>query len=202
MCEGVILTLKMTFSFLDLLLIIISSQGLFLLIAIQLMPNKNREANQALTFVLAIASFMLLARVLLYHIKNPMILRLGGVLDGAIYLFGPFLYLYIRRLTFREQTIYQLNWKHFVPMMIYSIYFIWSLSLDMSALMEFRRSWNALIAFASIELAGILSISFYLLKSFRLYRIFKESQVAQVSFDQQVLKYLKSLLWETSERTS
>lgn len=185
----------MTFSSLDLLLIIISSQGLFLLIAIQLMPNKNKEANRALTFVLAIASFMLLARVLLYHIKNPIVLRLGGAIDGAIYLFGPFLYLYIRRLTFREQIIYRLNWKHFVPVMMYSIYFIWSLSLDMSALKEFRRSWDAQIAFASIELAGILSISFYLLKSFRLYRIFKESQVAQVSFDQQVLKYLKSLLW-------
>ncbi len=188
----------MTFSFLDLLLIIISSQGLFLLIAIQLMPNKNREANQALTFVLAIASFMLVARVLLYHIENPLVLRLGGAIDGAIYLFGPFLYLYIRRLTFREQKIYRLNWKHFILVMIYSIYFMWSLSLDMSAFMEFRRSWSAGIAYGLVELAGIVSISFYLIKSFKLYRIFKENQVAEVSFDQQVLKYLQSLLWALS----
>ena len=114
----------MVFTAIDLLLIIISSQGIFLLIAIQLMPNKNKEANRALTAILAIASFMLLARVFAYHIEDRFLLRLGGTIDASIFLFGPFLYLYIRRMTFQENKIYQLNWKHYILVMIYFIYYI------------------------------------------------------------------------------
>jgi AraC-like DNA-binding protein len=184
----------MTFSLFDLLLITIFSQGLFLLIAIQLMPNKNKAANRALTFVLAIAIVMLLGRVLLHKVINPYFFRFGAVVDTMIYLFGPFLYIYIRRLTFREEKTFQLSWKHYIPAMLYFGYFIWSLTVSNAIIKSFHQSGNARVLYLFVELVGLVSIAAYIIKSYLLVRIFKKNQESELSYDQQVSKYLFSVL--------
>jgi len=184
----------MSFSFLDLLLIAIFSQGFFFLIAIQLLPNKNREANRTLTVVLLIANIMLLGRVVIYHYHSPVILRLGVILDGTIYLFGPFLYCYIRRLTIKETFTYTLNWKHFIPLMVYTFYLFWTLSKSTTELKELGRSGALSIVFLIIELAGILSLAFYLIRSYRILQVFNKHQKSQISYDQHIAKYLFSIL--------
>ena len=184
----------MTFSLFDLLLILIFSQGLFLLVAIQLMPNKNKEANIALTFVLLIASIMLLGRVLIYYVENDFMIRIGAIIDTSIYLFGPFLYLYIRRLAFNERKVFTLCWQHFILAGLYFCYFLWNLFVDLDVLKEFHSSKNAHYLYLLVELSGAFSISFYLFKSFKLYKVFKRNQASEVSFDQQLSTYLILLI--------
>jgi AraC-like DNA-binding protein len=184
----------MSFSFLDILLIIILSQGLFLLLAIQLLPNKNKEANRTLTFMLIIASIMLLGRVIIYHYQHPLILRLGTVLDGTIYLFGPFLYCYIRRLTIVETVIYKLNWKHFIPLMIYGCYFIWTLTKSRDELLLMGSSMKLYRIFMVIEFSGIVSLIYYITKSYLILKVFKFNENFQLSYNQYVYKYVFSLL--------
>ena len=78
----------MSFSFLDILLIIILSQGLFLLLAIQLLPNKNKEAkktieNMTITEVLQNISLTFNAIIgeLLNMEKNNVPVTVYNVLD-------------------------------------------------------------------------------------------------------------------------
>lgn len=184
----------MTFSLFDLLLVIISSQGLFLLIAIQLMPNKNKEANRSLALLLAIASIMLLGRVLLDHIQNPYFFRFGGVVDTMIYLFGPFLYIYIRRLTFREEKTFRLNWLHYIPAISYFGYFVWSLTVSNKVMRAFHQSGNANILYFFVILIGMISMTVYIIKSYLLFRVFKKNQASEISYDQHISKYILSLL--------
>ena len=184
----------MSFSFFDLFIIIIFSQGLFLLIAIQLMPNKNRAANRSLSFVLITANIMLIGRILVQHIESKIFLRLGGIVDFMIFLIGPFLYEYIRRLTFKEPKIYRLNWKHFIPAIIYLIYFSWNLLANNMVLKDFYDSGKIWIVYFFIELIGIVSIIFYIIKSYRLSFLFKKNEALKISYNQQISKYIISLL--------
>jgi AraC-like DNA-binding protein len=184
----------MTFSLFDLLLIVIFSQGLFLLIVIQLMPNKNKEANKSLMLLLAIASIMLLGRVLLDHIQNPYFFRFGAVVDTMIYLFGPFLYIYIRRLTFREQKTFRLNWLHYIPAISYFGYFVWSLTVSNKVMRAFHQSGNANILYFFVILIGMISMVVYIIKSYLLFRVFKRNQASELSYNQHISKYILSLL--------
>ena len=184
----------MRFTFIDLLLIVIFSQGIFLLVAIQLMPNKNKAANRALSVVLSIASIMLLGRILIYHIQNELVFRIGSGIDATIYLFGPYLYLYIRRMAFQEDKVYKLHWTHYILAAIYCGYFLWSIFVDVEVLRQFQRSVYIRFVHLFVELFGILSLGFYVFQSFKLYRVFTDNQASQVSFDQQVSKYLKAIL--------
>jgi len=77
---------------------------------------------------------------------------------------------------------------------IYFLYAVWNLLVDETVLREFRSSKAIFFVYLSTELIGILSMLFYLFKSYKLYQLFKKNQAFEVSFDQQLLKYLRSLI--------
>ncbi|MDO1501738.1 helix-turn-helix domain-containing protein [Winogradskyella maritima] len=184
----------MSFTFLDILLIIILSQGIFLTLAIQLVPNKNKAANSILTCLLIIASIMLFGRIALYRMPFDELLRIATLIDTTLFLFGPLLFCYIRRLAFQEKKTYQLPLVHFVPAFIYAGYFLWTFTMDTN---EFNTSYNngsLNLAFILIEQFGLLSISFYTYKSYALYVQFKRNQKYQIAFNQSITSYVKFLI--------
>ena len=184
----------MSFTLVDILLIIILSQGLFLTLAIQLVPNKNKPANTILTYLLIIASIMLFGRIALYRLQFDHLLRIATFVDTTLFLFGPLLYCYIRRLTFQEEKVFQLQRIHFLPMLIYLCYFVWTFTMNTDEFITNYNNGNLNLAFTLIELFGLLSISFYTYKSFALYRTFKKNQKKQISYNQGITPYIRFLI--------
>ena len=184
----------MSLDFLELILVIILSQGIFISIAIQLVPNKNVGANQMLTLILIIASIMLFGRFAVYQLNFKYLWQVATLVDTTLFLFGPFLYCYIRRLAFNESKRYKLRCIHFVPALLHFLYFLWSTTIGIEELNSLYASGELKIAFLVIELIGLLSLQFYTLKSYQLYKTFKNNQEKEISYNQTITKYIKFLL--------
>lgn len=184
----------MSFSVFDLFLVVIFSQGLFLSIAIQLMPNKNKEANNILTLILAIASILILGRVLLLKYNTYLLWTVASFLDVSIFLFGPLLYSYIRRLIFSENKVFSLNKAHYLLPILHILYFAWTQRLSQSEYLEQLNRGELYTQFITIELLGIISVAFYLVKSYKLILKFNTIEKNQLSYHQKITPYIKSLL--------
>ncbi len=178
----------------NILLIVILSQGIFLLIAIQLLPNKNKQANKMLSIILLIASIILITRIATAYYTNTLFWRLGALIDMTIYVFGPLLYCYIRRLIFKEGKTYQLKFTHFIPLLIYSGYFLWLLTQTKESYKALYMSNKLFIPFLTIELSGILLILFYVIKSFQLLTLYKKQKEEQYATDQKINKFVYCIL--------
>ncbi len=184
----------MSLTLIDLLLVVILSQGIFLSIVIQLVPNKNIGANQMLTLLLLIASIMLFGRIAVYQFKFIYLWRVATLIDTTLFLFGPFLYCYIRRLAFNEVKLYTLKFIHFLPALLYFSYFIWTTTMRIEDFNTLYFSGNLNVAFLLTELIGLTSLIFYTIKSYQLYRAFRNNQAKEISYNQAITKYIKFLL--------
>jgi len=184
----------MSFSIFDLFLVVIFSQGLFLSITIQLMPNKNRAANNMLTIILLLASILVLGRVLLLKYNTYLLWTMASFLDVSIFLFGPLLYSYIRRLIFHEKKTFSLNKIHYLLPILHVLFSIWTQRFSKSEYIELLQADKFYIQFLIIELLGIISVVFYLVKSFELTLKFNKSEINQLSYHQKIANYIKSLL--------
>lgn len=184
----------MTFTLVDILLIIILSQGLFLTLAIQLVPNKNKPANTILTYLLICASIMLLGRIAIYRLQFELLLRIATFVDTTLFLFGPLLYCYIRRLVFQEEKVFRLKRIHFLPLLIYICYFLWTFTMNTDEFNNSYNNGNLNLAFTLIEFFGLISISFYTYKSFVLNRTFIKKQKKQISYNQGITIYICYLI--------
>ncbi|WP_299889262.1 AraC family transcriptional regulator [uncultured Lacinutrix sp.] len=182
----------MPLSLVDIILVIGMSQGLFLALAIQLLPNKNKKANRTLSIILLIASLTLFVRAVPFIITGN--IKLGIIADTTIYIFGPLLYSYIRQLTFNEKPAFRLNWYHYTPIFLNIIYFIWSLFYSVTELNELIKLGKLNIMFFIVELGGLLSIAFYWIQSFLILKKFKQIQKNQLSFNQNIIRYLTFVL--------
>ena len=184
----------MPLSFTDLVLIVGISQGFFLALAVQLLPNKNKIANKTLSLILIIAALALLGRVAGVRIKSNYLLKVGVLADATIYIFGPLLYCYIRRLTFNETPKYRLSWLHYSPILLNVIYFVWALSYSNSELMRMVNSGKLHSLFLIVELGGLISLTVYWYKSIRLFIRFKQIEKQELSYNQSIVRYLIFLL--------
>lgn len=184
----------MPLSFLEIILIAGMSQGFFLATTILLLPNRNKNANKTLALILIIASLSFFARTIPIKIESNSLLRLAILTDASIYIFGPLLYIYIRRLTFNESPIFKLKKYHYTPILLNIIYFIWSFSYNINELNELVATGKLNLIFFLVELGGLLSMIFYWIKATLLLRIFKQTQKNQLSFNQSVVNYLTFVL--------
>lgn len=172
----------------DIILIIGMSQGLFLALTIQLLPNKNKTANRTLSIILIIASLTFFVRAAPFIITTN--IKIGIIADATIFIFGPLLYSYIRQLTFNEKSKFKLNWYHYIPILLNIIYFIWSLTYNVEELKKMIKLGKLNIMFFIVELGGIISITFYWVQSFLIVKRFKQDQKNQLSFNQNILRYI------------
>lgn len=169
------------------------SQGFFLALTLQLLPNKNKVANLTLTFFLILASLTFIVRLLPFRFSE-VDLRFGIIADATIFLFGPLLYCYFRQVSFKEKPEFHLKWIHFLPFFLNLLFFGWALFFTEEELIKFIVEGDLNIMFFLVEFGGIISLSFYLVKSYMVINSFKRKQEYLLSFNQKIIGYLNYLL--------
>lgn len=131
----------MTLSIIDIVMLFGSVQGFFLAI---LIFNKNRQNKANILLAILILAYAL-------FLINIILIRAGFLeqnplwvisLDGLPLVFGPLHYLYARFLTARDRSF---NWKHglhFVPFLIFRLYFSDAYFADMESLLGSIQKMN------------------------------------------------------------
>ncbi len=184
----------MTFTVLDIILFLGISQGLFLSISLRLLHDRNKNANRMLSLLLLIAVLMLFGRIAAYRITEIWVWRLGVLMDTTIFLFGPFIYCYARRLVFKETPLFKLSWWHYLPACLHMGYYFWGLQFSIADFNNLYFSGRLNLMFFLVELLGLLSLLGYWIGSVLLYRNYVKKEKSQLSFRQNVSYYLLFLL--------
>ena len=186
-----------SFELLDVFLFIGVSQGIFLAIALQTITNKNKSANRILAIILSIAAFMLFGRIVYFRYKSLIsLLKLADFADTVIFLFGPLVYLYIRRLTFKETKKYRLPLNNYALAFILVVFYTWSAFYPGKEFYFFLKSINInlKIIYNTIEILAITSIFYYLYKSHLLIKLYKSNEKNNISYNQNVISFLNAFL--------
>lgn len=125
----------MSISFQDIILILGSVQGLLLAIMIIHKNNRNK-ANRILAFLVFSYSLFML-NLFLFNagmlLKNPIWII---SLDGLPLLFGPLHYLYAKFLSGREMQFRWSQLLHFIPFLLFRIYFIDAYFVEKTTLID------------------------------------------------------------------
>ncbi|NHF60873.1 AraC family transcriptional regulator [Flavobacteriaceae bacterium TP-CH-4] len=183
-----------SFNIVDVVLFLGISQGLFLSLSLQLIRDRNKASNKILSTLLLMAALMLFGRIATYRAPEEWVWRFGVLIDTTIFLFGPLIYTYVRRLLFNEIPSFMLSWFHFIPGALHLIYYLWTLSFSVTEFNSLYFSGKLNLTFFLVELAGLISFIFYWTKTFLLYRKYSNIEAGELSFHQTVGNYLKFLL--------
>ncbi|OED38498.1 hypothetical protein AB832_04550 [Flavobacteriaceae bacterium (ex Bugula neritina AB1)] len=183
-----------SFEFIDLILFLGISQGVFLAITLQIIKNKNKSGNSVLAIILLIAVVMLLGRMMYFKYLNYNRFRWTILIDAVIFLFGPLCYIYLRRLIFLKKDRYFLPWFHYLPLLFHILFFLYVIVLDLETFIAKLSSGFFKIPFMGIEGAGIFLNFYYWYLSFRLIKAYQKEAKNQVSFKQGLVSFLKFFL--------
>ncbi len=180
-----------SFQLIDIVIVIGICQGIFLSLTLHRISNNNRSANMILSSLLVLATVMLIGRFVYFRFLNGWVFQWSLLVDSVVFLFGPLLYTYIRRLLFKANTSYRLPLVHFIPfmgMIGIAVYYIVFYSTE--AYYQLLVTGDLTLVF---EVLTIIMISFniiYLIKSFKLLKRYKANEKDTFSFDQTPLTYL------------
>ena len=117
-----------SFEFVDLVLFLGISQGVFLAITLQLIKNNNKAANKIMSVILSLAVIMLLGRMIFFKYLTWQLYQWSVLIDAVIFLFGPLTYIYFRRLVFSKHDTYVLSWPHYILVGIHVLFSFYALS--------------------------------------------------------------------------
>ncbi|WP_062060679.1 helix-turn-helix domain-containing protein [Aquimarina longa] len=179
----------------DLVLFLGISQGFFLAIIIQLLPKKNLSANLVLSLILFLSAIMLTGRLYYYgYEENEFFARLVMLVDSIIFLFGPLLYLYVRRMIVSSDVKPVLRWVEFLPSALHLMYVLWTYRFSIIQLQEMYDNGFFTIPFFIIELSIIILFTIYIIKCFIILKKFRLAEERILSFHQQIYVYLMILI--------
>ncbi|MFY0600155.1 MAG: helix-turn-helix domain-containing protein [Cyclobacteriaceae bacterium] len=180
----------MQFDFIDIILSIGIVQGFFLAAAISLITQKNSSANKVLALVLTLCALVLVGKMVYAHFLSYVIFKLLSLTDNIVFLFGPLTYMYIRRLIVKSEEPFRLSYVHYIPALIHILLFSYLALLEKSVYIETLQSPAMNYVFNAVELLGLVSGFFYLIKSFRLIRHYRASEKFNLSYHQQFHGFL------------
>ena len=185
-----------SFELLDVFLFIGVSQGLYLAIALQTVTNKNKSANLILSKILLIAAFMLFGRIIYFRYANQILRQIADYADFVIFMFGPLIYVYIRRITFNENKTYKLPLYHYIPVVFIVIFSTWKLFYPGKEfyLMLKAKNINLGTIYHTIEILAIISNFNYLYKSSQLIKLHKTEEKNNGSTNQSLTSFLITFL--------
>ena len=119
--------MEITFKLIDLIIVIGICQGIFLSLTLQRISNNNQKANSVLSYLIALATLMLIGRFFYFRFLNPSVFQWSIAVDSLVFLFGPLIYLYVKRLLFKKENTYSLSIIHFFPffgMLFFAFFYI------------------------------------------------------------------------------
>ncbi len=179
-----------SFEFLDLILFLGISQGIFLAITIQVLQHKNKAANTILSLILIMAVIMLLGRMIYFRFLNVVLFRWTVLIDTVIFIFGPLCYVYLRRLAFSNNDKYRLPWYHFAPALLQILFFLYGMTFSVEDYKESINSGVFNIPFFIIEGSGILLNIYYWFLNINLIKKYKKEEKHRVSYRQHLVSFL------------
>ncbi len=180
----------MSFNFTDIVLFLGVSQGIFLAISLQLIHNRNKGANRVLSWLLLISVVMLFARISTFRIPAEWVWRFGILVDTSLFLFGPLVFLYVRKMLFSETRTPTFKWVHYIPAILHLSYYLWTLSIP---LQDFNAAYakGALnLQFFIVEAAGLIFFVVYWIKTYLLLAKYRKEEKKQLSFRQTIFTFL------------
>ncbi|AXT61483.1 AraC family transcriptional regulator [Aquimarina sp. AD10] len=184
-----------SFNVIHFILFIGISQGFFLAIVIQIIQHKNKLANRILSLILIIACVMLIGRFFFtIGTSHKLFFRIGLFVDVLVFVFGPLLYLYFRRLIFNEITKHRLSYFTFVPAVCMLIYHFWTYQYSYGEIVIKATIGELTIPFLIIETTGILFNLYYCYCCFQLIRKYQKEKKKNLSFAQNLLPFLIAIL--------
>ncbi|WP_299894423.1 AraC family transcriptional regulator [uncultured Aquimarina sp.] len=183
-----------SFGIIDLLLFLGISQGVFLAITLSLLHNRNKSANRILSLLLLIASIMLIGRIFYPKFSGVLFFRIACFVDTLIFIFGPLLYVYIRRLTFLESPVYRMSLYHFIPAFLHLAFFGWTLFYSQEEVLKMIQNGDFGMIYFIVETLGLVSNLMYTILSYGLLQIYKKEEKANLSYSQKVQKYIEMFL--------
>ncbi len=184
-----------SFEIIHFILFVGISQGFFLAIVIQVIQNKNKLANRTLSLILIIACIMLTGRFFFtINSSHKVLFRLGLFVDTLIFVFGPLLYLYYRRLIFSDSVKYKLPYSNFIPAVGMLIYHFWTYQYSYEEFVILAKTGKLTIPFLIIETAGILFNFYCCYRCFQLIRIYQKEEKKNLSFSQNLVSFLITIL--------
>ncbi len=179
------------FGLLDFALVVGISQGIFLALAIQTIRDKNKKANQVLSILLVTASILLTGKFLYSFDKNnSFFFRIALFLDLLIFLFGPLLYMYFRRLIFDEKPAYIVPFFSFIPVGLMTVYYIWTLTHSHSEIVAMWFVGKLQTLFLLIETLGIGFNLYFCYHCYQLLKIYRKEAEDNLSYSQNLLPFL------------
>ncbi|WP_299680296.1 helix-turn-helix transcriptional regulator [uncultured Dokdonia sp.] len=188
----------MSFTLLDVILFLGVSQGIFLAVTLRLIDNRNKVANDILSITIGIAVVMLFGRVVAFRIDAPWVGYVAGLVDVTIFLFGPLIYCYIRRLLFQETPAFKLSFWHYLIACIHICITI-GVYLAPENVTAFIKEIQFLPYFWFFaELIGVISFIVYTIASIRLFQKHKNIMKHQVSYVLAIRRYALYLLGAVS----
>lgn len=169
------------FSILSALILFGAVQGLILVVAINRIKDRNREANRILSFFILLISLVLASRLVYGEgvsiwLTFPHLFLLP---DITMFLYGPLFFLYIKSLLLQGSQKFSKNWAHFIPfffhLLLLSYYLLESKERYLKRLMT-GDLWEVPYA----EFASLLHIAVYLILSFFILKKHKEEVVSNM----------------------
>lgn len=182
----------MTFTTAEIFIFIGLAQGLFLTFALHKIPQRSVVANRYLIAFLLVSMVLLGSRLKYTMQFSDELLRIGHLVDGVIFLYGPFLYMYLRQVT--SERKHPMPLWHFLPLTIHIVVSIFLLSTPMTYYMEQIREGWLIRYFEFHQSAAIICNVSYLLVSFRHLSIY-ENGTAKGRVQKRTIGYLKLYLW-------
>ncbi len=191
--------MDITFKLLDVIIFIGICQGLFLSLTLQRISNNNRPANRILSYLIIMATIMLIGRFIYFRYLTTWVIQWSFVVDSLVFLFGPFIFIYIKRLLFKGNDriiLPVINFAPFIGMLLFAFWFIVLYNSEEYYALLIEGSLNTL--FSVISIIMIVFNFYFLFKSYLLVQEFRKMEKEVFSFDQTPVKYLNIFLLSVS----
>ena len=188
-----------SFQIIDFIIIIGIFQGVFLALTLQRISNNNQKANRILSLLIVMATIMLIGRFVYFRFLTYWIFQWSLLVDSLVFLFGPFVYIYLKRLLFKGDASFFLPKYHFLAfagMVIFaSLYIVFYSPQEYYDL--YANGYLPQV-FQIISAIMIGHNVLYLIKSFVLLKKYKIREKETFSFEQSLVNYLNFFLFSIS----
>lgn len=185
-----------SFQLIDIVMLIGICQGIFLALTLQRITNNNRTANRILSLLIVFATVMLIGRFVYFRYLSYWVFQWSLLVDSLVFLFGPLIYIYLRRLLFKDNSNYSLARIHFLPFLIMILLAVFYLvSYSPEAYYNLMFTGNLLLYFDVISAVMIVFNFGYLVGSFLLIKKYHSEERETFSFKQTPVTYLYYFLF-------
>ena len=184
---------SMAFNFLDVLMFLGLSQGVFLIFAIIRLKDRNQIANRILALILLLCSLILASRFVYTQHFSPWMLRWIALPDTIILAIGPLTYGYVHTLLLKKKLKTSFL-RHLAPFSIYLFLALFLAFSPLNVLLDWGvKSWLPIV-YLLVE-GFAIGFNFFMVAKGQvvIYR-FKSLEAAHLSYKQQPLTYLNIFL--------